>query len=64
MEGFILLAIILLGMIALLELSSASAKKPEKCGVHDWSYNKDNKLQCTRCNMLAGSIKTDSGDYS
>lgn len=29
------------------------------CDVHSWAYNHNNKLQCTRCNFLAGSPNRD-----
>jgi hypothetical protein len=31
---------------------------------HKWSYNKDDRLQCTQCNMIAGSYSSEGGDYN
>lgn len=29
---------------------------------HNWSYNKDNKLECIECSYIAGSDFTSRGD--
>lgn len=36
---------------------------PEKGGIHSWSYNKDGKLECIKCNFIAGTYTTNNGDY-
>jgi len=60
--GFLLLMVILLGLGTILSMARETPKQ-EACSVHDWSYNKDNKLQCCKCNMVAGQTKTDNGEY-
>lgn len=36
----------------------------EKCKKHDWSYNKDNKLECCECGSVASNITfKDSEEY-
>lgn len=56
------IALMLISQYASTKLPKEEAKKT-LCPLHDWSYNKDDKLQCTKCNQLAGLIKTDNGEY-
>ena len=38
-------------------------KKAKQCPPHRWSYNYEDRLQCTECNMKAGDISTENGKY-
>lgn len=69
-QNDILLALLLLGLLGLalsLFIASLGETKTEAktCeGPHSWSTNPETeKLQCTRCNYVAGTHKTESGEY-
>lgn len=56
------MALMLISQYANTKLPKENVNK-EVCPLHDWRYNKDDKLQCTKCSQLAGLIKTDNGEY-
>lgn len=72
MIGFLIAILVLVGIRAAIfangidekQKADFLAKKKEKaCPPHDWSYNHEDRLQCTRCNLKAGDISTNGGEY-
>jgi len=56
--------------LALIFMSKITQKKidytslaTEPCPPHLWGRDKDNRLQCSKCNNFAGTIKTNNGEY-
>ena len=60
---------VLLGLFVLIAvLPKVEQEKPKvltklNCPLHTWTYNKDDRLQCTECSLIAGQIKTENGEY-
>lgn len=39
-------------------------KKPVNCPPHNWQYRSDNKMQCLKCDFIAGTFRTSNGEYN
>lgn len=37
--------------------------KEKRCPAHSWTYNSQDRLQCEWCNLKAGDISTNNGEY-
>jgi len=59
----IVLFLFLINKVLNISISSKPSETKPDCPPHKWSYNYEDRMQCIKCNFIAGTFKTDRGDY-